>query len=334
MQKRGELTSGQIATLSIAIAGFIIALIFLLYILDVKDFSQREVCRLSVLTRATSPDALQRLTPLKCTTEKICLTKNNDCNQFIGEKDVVKIKVETKEEIEKVVADSMYDCWSMMGQGKLDIFGGKKSGFLNSLNPLDVFGNAKTTCLMCARISLSKDLLEDDALMNSVNVNEYMETHQVPGSELTYLQTFTDQQVRSYPREFRDSLGKIADENQTDQISIIFMQILTQSTPLEAGTQTALEAGGFVFTATSGLGPFGRLLSWKLVAGLTAAAAIGGGTLAGIQTWRNQQVSAGYCGEFTSVDAEKNKGCSVVTPFDYNKVDAIKNYCSKLEGST
>lgn len=339
MNKRGEsLAPSTIATLTLTIAAFIIAALFLLLFLDLDNLSQREVCHLSVLTRATSPDALERLAPLKCETQKICLSMGGNCEKQFGEgENIAKIMVNSREEIEREIAYEMYDCWSMMGQGKLDIFGGKKSGFATSLDPSRVFGEAKTTCLMCSRIALSKEILENEELMESIDVNTYMETHQVPGSELTYLQTFTDEQVRSYPREMRESLRNDTNVTETDQIAIIFMQILTEATPYEAGTRTATEAGGFVLAAGYGTGALGKLLTMNwltsaLVVGGAAAGVAGVGGLAAFQTYRSQQVAAGYCGELTSVDEDANKGCSVVTPFDYNQKLALKDFCAKFEG--
>ena len=333
MQKRGELTSGQIATLILAIAGFIIAVIFLLVILDTKTLSERETCHLSVLTRATTPDALQRLVPLKCKTQKICLTTSSDnCeDQFAGEKNVQSIKVQTHEDIEREVAYNMYDCWTMMGEGKLDVFGDRNGAILKNLDWSQVVNEKASTCMICSRLVLSKDILANTQLLNSIDVNSYMETHQVPGSELTYLQAFTDAQVRSYPQKFRENFIADKDVIPTNEIAIVFMQILTSATPVEEGTSAALTGAGFVFAATTVVGPLGRMLGWKLTALVAAGTAATAGTIEAVKSWNSRQVSAGYCGPFTS-ESEARKGCSIVTPFNYKKVSDINNFCAKIEG--
>jgi hypothetical protein len=340
MKKRAELTSSQIATLVLSIAGFIIALVFLLVFLDTDTMSEREICRLSVLTRATAPEVLQRLAPLKCTTQKICLSKsgNNKCDddQFVGEnkEKIIEIKVAAKEDIEKTVADSMYDCWTMMGEGKLDVFGGGgKIGILGTLGWAN-FIKKETSCVICSRLSLSKDLQQDNTLLDNVDISSYIETHQVPGSEKTYLQSFTDYQVRSYPQKFRDNLSNSNTNSKvkpTDEIAIVFMQINTEDDPWTAGSETGMKTGAFVFGTTTGVGPLGFLtLKIGLVAGFFSALA--SGTLAAIQTYRSRDIAAGYCGKFTSI-SKGREGCSVIVPFDYQKIQDINNYCSVIEGT-
>ena len=71
MQKRGELTSSEIITLLLTIVGFIAILIFIMVALDLRKQTEDEICKLSVLTRATAPDVAQRFTPLKCKTKKL-----------------------------------------------------------------------------------------------------------------------------------------------------------------------------------------------------------------------------------------------------------------------
>ncbi|MFH1803238.1 MAG: hypothetical protein ABH864_07385 [archaeon] len=332
MQKRGELTSAQISTLILTIIGFVIALIFLLVVLDTQNLSEREICRLSVLTRATAPDALERLAPLKCTTQKICLTKGADCQQFAGEKNVRKVTVASSETIEKEAANAMYDCWKMMGEGKLDVFGGGvNTGIWSTIGASRLF-QKKTVCTICSRLAIAEDV--DQGIVKNVSISEYMETHQIPNSELTYLQAFTDQQIRSYPREFRENLTSEKDnydeKQNTNEIAMIFMQIDTDETPLEAGTDTGIKSAAFLFTSTSAVSPIG-LVSLKARGVLSIAGGAAAGGIAAIQTWQSRETSAGYCGEFTSTENAR-RGCSVVTPFNYQNAEAINDYCSYIEG--
>lgn len=337
MQKRGELTSSQIATLVLTIAGFVIALIFLLVFLDTGSLQENELCRLSVLTRATAPEALQRLAPLKCTTQKICLSKSgtDDCtsDQFIGE-DKSKINKEpaaTKEEIEKNIAEAMYNCWSVMGEGKLDLFGGSADvGIWSTLGIDDAFEKG-TTCVICSRIAVSKDI--DETTLASIDMNSYLETHQVPNSPdgKTYLQTFTDEQIRSYSHDFREALNKESPAQSTNEIAVLFMQINTEKEWYEALFNTGVKSGAFVLTSTSALSPLGNLFTFSQSATLGALTGVTTGGIAAFQTYRSKNIAASYCGKLTSV-TDGRKGCSVITTFNYKNVRAINDYCKILEG--
>lgn len=335
--KRAELTSSQIATLILTIAGFVIALVFLLVFLDTKSMTRDEICHLSILARATAPDSLQRLAPLKCSIKKVCLSPsgNSDCtdNQFIGEdkSKIDKESVSNPEDLEKTVADAMLDCWSMTGEGKLDVFGGGGDhGILNLIN-LDAVFRKKTVCLICSRLSID-DIPKET--LDQVDVTSFMETNRPQNSELTYLNLLTDRQVRSFPREFRGNLSEERNKNKgtTDEIAIIFMQIDTNEDELENAFGAAQGAGAFAFISTSGVGPLG-ILNLKEAAIFSAFAATTAGTVAYFQTWASKDLAAAHCGELTSIDDQsKRRGCSVVMPVDYKDIEFINKHCSIIEG--
>lgn len=178
IMKRGEMTSSQIITIVLAIAGFIVVLIFLAILFDDRGSGDRELCKFSVLTRATSPiDSLQASIPLKCTTEKICISesgKKDACDQFAGEENVkpveLKGSVDQKvRQIEETSANAMFDCWSMMGEGKLDVFPGinrpkNELGVVLSVvgGVLSIPKEVKPACVICSRVALADDLFEKD----------------------------------------------------------------------------------------------------------------------------------------------------------------------------
>ncbi|MFH1290520.1 MAG: hypothetical protein ABIH92_03870 [Nanoarchaeota archaeon] len=344
MHKRGELTSGQIAKIVLAIAGFVIALFFLFFILDLKDFSSDEICRLSILTRATTPDEVERYAPIKCTTKKICLTEGEDCDQFIGEtknladpidlprgQDEKRGKSNAAVKIEETVAKSMLDCWKMMGEGKMDLFGGSDMGPLNLIDANHLI-RKETSCIICSRLAIADDV--DPEILKEIDLNNYLEKEKVPNSEdgHTYIEEFTDRQVRAYPRDFEADLEENATTyTPTREIAVLFMQINTEATATEAGLSTGLKSAAFVFgTTTKGLGPLG-VLSIKPASILSSIVGVGTGLIAGFQTYESRNIAAGYCGEFTSTEQKRN-GCSVLTTFDYNQVDKINDYCWILEG--
>src|SRR3989344_8561126 len=61
MDKRGELTSTQIASIILVIIGLAIGLMFFFGIFKNESLTDRELCKLSILSRATLPSvAFQR----------------------------------------------------------------------------------------------------------------------------------------------------------------------------------------------------------------------------------------------------------------------------------
>jgi hypothetical protein len=209
MNKRG-ITEREIIITILAIIGFAIIIIALILI-NLGGESTEDMCKLSVLTRATSPNIAQAAIPLKCATKKICLTAKASAgceDNFAGEKNVEYVKLTGDVyaqalKIEEVSANAMYDCWSMMGEGKLDLFTNAPAQF--GLNP------AKTTCVICSRVAVDTGVNTD--VLNQVNINDYIKMRQVPGSSLTYLQAFTDKGVASYAKVENNPLQQATEES-------------------------------------------------------------------------------------------------------------------------
>jgi len=340
-QKKGELTSATLIPLIILVVGFIVLLFFLVTILDLGFQSKQEVCKLSVLTRASLPESGQSLAPLKCETQKFCLnTGGDECPQFAGFSDVESIRLPSKTEaaarkIEEISALAMYDCWNMMGQGKLDLFSGSDNTFINNVI-VKQFSTPeiKPTCVICSRVALAPDLVNSHSILNNVNINRYMSENLVPGSQLTYLQTFTDRHISSYPANFTEQLGDNTNRQSTDQIAFIFMQILADENALEAAKADGVSTGIAIF---GGLfySPFGRVTkAAPVVLGVKTIATVLGAGIAGglsyLQAIDNQGLAAIHCGPFTS-GSQDRQGCSVVTPIDYNNKEKINSLCARIE---
>jgi len=166
MNKRGDLSSTQLVVIILAIAGFAFGVMFLFGVFKNDSLTNRDLCKLSILSRATVPGVVQNAIPLDCFTEKICITteksfienvkkkvrgtlsinsqaiinQKSDCKQFAGEENVreVKIKINkvdiesSRKIIEEEYANAMFDCWVMTGQGKLDVFRGTGSTTVSS----------------------------------------------------------------------------------------------------------------------------------------------------------------------------------------------------------
>src|SRR3989344_1731160 len=343
---KGEVSVFFIVTIILAIMGFIAIMFFVLNFFNGGVSGTDEVCKLSVLTRASAPSSVQGYVPLKCQTKKICLTQSwlGTCSQFAGEKDVQRVVLPSgkeKEKIEEISANAMYDCWNMMGQGKMDLFQSLKGEV--GLKPTE------SACVICSRVAIGKDVKEEVIL--KVNINEYMRTHNPPNSDKTYLQTFTDKSVRAYPKVEANSqfsqLGKgkieklgtgkkieVSGSAGNREMAMVFMQIKTPS--VEDVLTNMVKYGGSV---TAGvfmmpvIGNLAKAIVFSPVGGtLTAVAAVGMGVYGTTTAWEGQRIAAGYCGEFTSSLEKAKAGCSLVQGLNYNTAD-INQLCQQIEGS-
>ena len=155
--KKGDITSKFIIGLVLVIIGFIILLFFITRS-DWFSVIDKEACHNSVVYRSTfniGPVEASEIIPLKCKTEKICLSlSGEDCIEYgkgTRKNPVTKIKLSNDEviarrEIKEAFANSMVDCHSMLGEGKLN--------FMPSKTWEQNYG------LICARIAFDKKAKE------------------------------------------------------------------------------------------------------------------------------------------------------------------------------
>lgn len=352
-RKKGDVTVAQIVGLVMAVVGFVVVII-LLTSLDFETYSDEEVCRLSVLSRATSEEVkggASNLIPLKCTTKKICITSKSkkECNQFIGEKDIVEVDVslrdreEAKKIIEKTAAEAMYSCWKMMGEGKIDLFAPEMS-FSDPV--FTVKPELGPSCVICSRIALGNDLLEGDAYENivkKVDVNNYIQDNGPPGSSLTYLNLLTDSSVDSYTNvdgslfekgyeEAKKKEGYVESKETTNQLSVVFMQMKVSKASWGevAGDQALLTSGVLVGGAL--LTPLGKLVTTLPGAIISVATIAGTAGYAALAQYNNQLIAAYHCGDLTG-NSKLKGGCSIVRFMDYDDIGDINKMCFIIEGN-
>ncbi|MDD5191841.1 MAG: hypothetical protein PHH54_04165 [Candidatus Nanoarchaeia archaeon] len=169
--KRAELTSNQLITIIILIISFAIILAFF-FILNLHSTIDKETCRNSVITRGALPmgkDAVQ----LKCKTQDVCLSMGGDCN--VQRKDMVTVKVSDESELTKEMVNLLWDCWWMMGEGKVDYM---SSGM----------GFDETYCSICNKIYFDSKIKEKykDGITYSL-IYRYMQSTKIPDKDETYL---------------------------------------------------------------------------------------------------------------------------------------------------
>lgn len=361
MEKRGELTSTQIVTIILALVGFALVGLALYSIFEDDSLTNRDICRLSILSRATVPALGQQLVPLNCQTEKICITvdgKNNDCKQFAGEKNVRKVEVKVDgglndaraiETIQREVANAMYDCWLMTGQGKLDIFppgnsDGSTWSFVEQITAeMDLNSvSVKPSCIVCSRLAFSDALYESDKQFNflkDIDYNNFMSTQVVPGTTRTYTSVFTGESGTGYASIAQEeSLGEkpkgFNEPKGSSHFAVVFAQIKVSGEEPKDQFWNTLKAGGIVGGVAAVSSP-GSILSVPLtIIKILTVGAISTNLAFNAEstTSENQAISAATCGNFEST-IEGQKGCSLVKLMDWN-VNEVNSLCSGgIEGN-
>ncbi len=381
--KRGSLESTQTGEWTLFIIAAVVLLVFVgIVIALLKGSSEEDLCKLSVLGRATTPiSPTQEAVPLKCIVKKVCFSdgRGNCDDPLRGEKSVLQIKIpEVKKNddvnlkkatgiIEEESAKKMYECWKMMGEGKLDLFNGVKTTF-----GIDA---VSTTCVICSRLVIDKNVPEE--VLNQIDVNEYLKTHVVPGGTLTYLQAFTNSKdVLGYakfnPDVFKvdDATGKLDVEalrkfneekkiasllepGSTDkrlidsanadtppstsnrEIAFVFMQIkskkATEVLKNMASAGAIVAGSAFMTPVVRPVTKLATRFAFTPLGGIVVlGTAAGAGTYGALNAWEGQKTAASYCGEFTSKEDER-KGCSMVQGLSYNKND-INALCASIQG--
>jgi len=372
MKKRAEITSTQIVYITLLIVGFIVVVGFI-YFIGFNSLIDRSTCHQSVILRGTLPSlgGVSEFVPMKCVAEKVCITTGligGKCEESFGKTSgIVKVKVSSKEEIEKYFAKEMIDCWSMMGEGKISVF---SQWFAETYG----LGQVYPTCVICSRISFDEKALNKSGInWTGIDVLNYMMRHKMPDSDLTYYQYFTGIGGKtSYKidlNEFKTDVGKLSAEMQkkdktsdsiaqgvkldaalkTDlgfedyktpsnaprDMAMMFMQI---SAPKQLGSlgniagTLGIGAGASFLTAPTLTGKLvgqaGKaILANPIIAGIALIAGIG---IQQTDVYFNREATAGYCGD-VSLGDEARDGCSAVRMITYDK-DSITSYCSEIAG--
>lgn len=171
--KRGELTTQQIVVIIILIVSFIVLLYFM-FQLDFRNESDGEICRNSVVLRASSQVPADSV-PLKCSRSDVCITSDGSCDGMVNPE---KFKVKSKEEVYEVLANEMADCWWMYGQGKYDYIGDTTL--------------KKNYCSICSQVLFDDSLGEDENIGGVISKDElynYLQDNDVASEErVSYLE--------------------------------------------------------------------------------------------------------------------------------------------------
>lgn len=258
--RKGEITSSKLVGIMLLVFGFTILLLIFVPVLNQSEVD-RQICHESVILRMTLPDDfnLKSLPDLRCSTKKICVTTGflgyGDCkedfeNGFWHED----IKVNGKgddlgEEVNAFLAKELKDCWSMMGQGKGQIFTREM--------------RKKNACSICSRISFDEKL--KGKLGNEIyGLGDYLEEHTLPNSDKTFAKFLSNDLAEA---NYFDELNKLT----TNEKAIVFIEVdesnWEESVLKFAGTAIG-GVGGIVLlkspTGASLGSAVGFALGWKI----------------------------------------------------------------------
>jgi len=362
--KKG-LETKMLITIILLLIGFGFLLLFLTRISH-SELSEREACKESVTLRAL-PSAILKETgsfvPLNCKTQKFCITAGflgGDCKEdekkgidgnFEKSDRVVKVKVDNEKEIAKKIAEEVFICWDMLGQGRLSLFSqGWKARF-------GLTSDFVSSCVVCSRIAFDSKTLKDKGIqIDKVNVYDYMMKHKVPGKEFTYAEYIASGSpagvaVKSFS-EFsektketiesqagRGLLGEAqqfrqqAPSTENPEIAIVFMQFSAPKYQDVLINTLGVVGGAFVLPGV------GKVAIWTVKVAskipiINYIALIGLAAVSAKQAYnvyKGYEASVGYCSDI-SIEGrvDDNYGCSGVRVMPYD-MDALKQFCGAIE---
>ena len=268
------------ATIEILILIASIAVIFLFWsAFNWNSTIDKKACHQSIILRSSFNmgflEVSKNAVPLKCQTEKICLGGNCESNFGKATKEnlVTKVKLDqyakvSKQEILDTIANSMYDCHSMLGEGKLNFM--PRKGFTQDY------------CLICSIFVLDNSTKEIPQI-SYPDLYKYMETKK-NSDGMNYLEYIYGVKTASEMNQNIEELRITLNKNQINQINSINdlkinlsseNSIIVKLSP--RGTWSAVVKGGVVAGAIIAIPITGGA---SLVA--VGAAVVAGGSIGGV----------------------------------------------------
>lgn len=298
--KKAALVQYTLITIIILLVSAAIVLLFF-KAFPFEETIDKEACRTSVALRNEAylrgENILPEIVPLKCKTEKITITTENE------------------EIIKRNLANAMYDCWWMMGEGKMQPFA--ESTWRSFAIPNK--GNAESACVICSTIDFDKG-----AKNKRIDLLPYLVTSKIPLKDITYFEYFTDKADKGLATQ----LNTVSiDTNK--RYTVVFMGIRGKNfwdvlkadagaLGLTAGA-TVFVGGGKVISKLIGVASKIPVWGWAVIGALTVGTVV----TQGITTaWDNAYVASRCDGEW--------EGCyqiilSELTP------EQINNICRNIE---
>jgi len=263
----------------------------------------RETCHSSVLIRSTAIGGkllgeigqipLKEF-PLKCKTEQINITSSDP------------------EAAKKRVADAMYDCWWMLGEGKEDFFD------VSTFKAVSGFKTTESACIICSVISFKGEAEK----IGDIDILPYLQNN-VPGTNYSYSTYFSGEKDTILPSEVRtqqlSSDKKYAVVFSTIKGGDFAERLKTDLKLVTAGALGSIVVTGPKFAIGTLFKYAGKALANPYVAATAAIAIL---AQMGFEGW-NQHVAVMYC------DGSK-QGCNMMSIIEYKVEDIVKK-CQNIE---
>lgn len=215
MNKRGITVQSTLIGIIIAVLAAAI-IFFFIRALPYRETVDKEACHNSVILRSNAllkgESILPETMPLNCKTQEIKISSSNE------------------EFIKREIANAMYDCWWVLGEGKLDFF--PESGWKDWGVP--GLGTSKANCMICATIKF-----EGAAKGKQLDLLSYLEETKVPTKNITYLEYFSEDPDAKLPSEL-----KVETLDTSKDYAIIFMGISGAEVKRTILTSVGVGAGG------------------------------------------------------------------------------------------
>ena len=164
--------------MSAVVRGLIILLVsfavilFFIFRLNLGEESNKEICHNSVLLKDKSEGFVGSL---DCRTNYVCISGGSDCASLDSSSNV-DVDASDKEQVMKVLADEMSDCWWQFGEGKVDY-----TGAISDISAFEKF-----SCGVCSVVSFDSKVQKNTKITYQ-EFYDYLRTTKKTESQ-TYLQ--------------------------------------------------------------------------------------------------------------------------------------------------
>lgn len=277
--KKAEISTSMIVGIVIVVITFgIIAIVFSqLYTTVDMD---KQTCSTAATLRGSLPEGAfkgqsKNLISIKCKTERICVStsKKGDCKNELGSKYTtyqIKKKEDAEEQIKRILAREMAECWNMLGKGYYPIFA----------RELTADKSLGAVSIICSRVHFDRTITDELGIKEIKGFNYYLLSHKVPNYEISYwdflrnaydgetMAILSGDSVKQKETEKNSFIGGSLDITQTK--AIFFMEI----NPSAKGSLIGGAIGGVagIVGAVATRGKFAGVL---IGGGITAGGAAG-----------------------------------------------------------
>ena len=287
VDKKGDIAPKTIVEIVLLALGFMMVL-YVYSQFAGEGMTDRAVCSQSVVYRGTLFDkygfTTKEIVPLKCKTRLICIsdkTKGDCGEELVGKYDTIKIDAREDKidnQIKMTLAREMADCWSMLGEGKVQLF--SRNYFTRS-----------SKGVICSQIAFDKSIKEKKGVIHGFS--QYLISHQVPGREESYWNYLTGGDSSNNVFLAKGSNFSEVDNLNLNKKSILFVEldqsyvggILGVSTLGITGTVGGVLVGAKVGAVVGSFVPFPPLVGpgvgFIVGAGIAATATYFGGAAGG-----------------------------------------------------